>query len=163
MGSVGNVVPTTRENAYGFEIENSNSPVVEFTDLTWKEMAELRALGGFTDSDLADRVDSRISELVDQYGDLELYNSDLTSLRERLDESGITDDEYWAGYHVMANMLGIRPNRYTVWDKDMSPWDDRFTSVEQAEQWANEREDATYVYDTWTRKYRKIGGKNWRS
>lgn len=165
MGSIGtssSTAPSTRYNEQGFEVENSNSPDVEFTDTTWNQMARLRELGGFTNPDLADLVDSRISELVDQYGDLEAYNSDLTTLRERIEGSNITDDEYWAGYHVMANMLGIQAPRYTVMDNNQSPWDEKFGSVEQAEQWANERNDAKYVYDTWTRKMRRIGGKNWR-
>lgn len=163
MGSVGTVsTPSTKYNDYGFEVENSNSPDLEFTDSTWKDMAELRGYDAFRDSELASRVDDRISELVNQYGDLEAYNSDLTTLRERIEGSNVTDDEYWAAYHVMANYLGIRPNRYTVMDSNMSSWDERFSSTEQAEEWASQREGA-YVYDTWTRKYRKIGGKNWRS
>lgn len=163
MGSVGNTaVPATKYNDYGFEIENSNSPEIEFTDRVWKEMSDLQSYGAFRDSELAGRVDARISDLVSQYGDLEAYDSDLTTLREKIENSGVTDDEYWAAYHVMANMLGIKPNRYTVWDSDMTPWDERFSSTEQAEHWAGEREGAKYLYDTWTRKYRKIGGKNWR-
>lgn len=174
MGSIGNntsnvsntsntVQSTTRENEYGFEVENSNSPELEFTDSVWQEMSDLRAYGAFEDSDLRSRVDDRISELVDQYDDLANYDSDLTSLREHVENESVTDDEYWTAYHVMAKWLGIQPNRYTVLDNGQSAWDERFTSVEQAEAFANERSDATYVYDTWTRKYRKIGGKNWRS
>ena len=164
MGSIGNTtVPSTKYNDYGFEVENNNSPEVDFTNRVWEEMAELRGYGVFEDSELRNRVDDRISELVDQYGDLEAYDADLTTLRERIEEDAVTNDEYWAAYHVMANQLGIRPNRYTVMDNAQSPWDERFSSVEQAEQFANERNEATYVYDTWTRKYRKIGGKNWRS
>lgn len=156
--------PATRYNEQGFEVENNNSPEVEFTDRVWKEMAELRKyFDAFEDPDLASDVDNRISELVDQYGDLENYDSDLTTLREHLERENVTSDEYWAGYHVMADWLNIRPQRYTVWDSDMSPWDERFTSEEQAADWANQREDAKYIYDRWTRKYRKIGGKNWRS
>lgn len=165
MGSIGissNTTPSTKYNEQGFEIEASNSPDVEFSELTWNQMAELRKLGGFTNPELADLVDNRISELVDQYGDLEAYDSDLTTLRERIEGSNITDDEYWAGYHVMANMLRIQAPRYTVMDNTQSPWDEKFGSLEQAEHWAAEREDAKYVYDTWTRKMRRIGGKNWR-
>ena len=173
MGSIGNDngvrstisewrEPETKENQYGFEVEASNSPDVEFTDATWKHMNELRAYDAFRDSELADRVDNRISQLVDQYGDLEAYDSDLTTLRERIEGSNVTDDEYWAGYHVMADMLGIKPNRYTVMDSDMAIWDQRYSSLEQAELWASEQDDAKYIYDTWTRRYRTIGGKNWR-
>lgn len=167
MGSIGasrnTSVSATRENEYGFEVENNNSPDLEFTDTVWQEMADLRGYDAFTDNDLRRRVDDRISELVDQYGDLDRYDSDLTSLREHIEGDNVTDDEYWTAYHVMAKWLGIQPNRYTVLDNGQSAWDEKFTSVEQAEAFANERSDATYVYDTWTRKYRKIGGKNWRS
>lgn len=170
MGSIGSstssgtsTIPTTRENEYGFEVENTNSPELEFTDRLWKEMAELRGYGVFEDSELRDRVDSKISELVDQYDDLARYDEDLTNLRERIENTGVTDDEYWAGYHVMANMLGIKQNRYTVLENaGGAGWDERFSSVEQAEAFANERSDAKYIYDTWKRKGIKIGGKTWR-
>ena len=125
-------------------------------------MAELRGYGAFEDSDLRKLVDDRVSELVEEYGDLDRYNSDLTSLIEHMQGDKVTDDEYWAGYHLAANWLGIQQPRYTVLDSGMSPWDEKYGNVEQAEAWANEHEGA-YVYDTWTRKYRKIGGKNWRS
>lgn len=154
-------VPTTRENEYGFEVENTNSPDLEFNDSLWKEMSNLRGYGAFEDSDLRKLVDNKISELVEEYGDLERYNSDLTSLIEHMQGDNVTGDEYWAGYHVAANWLGIQQPRYTVLDNNMSPWDEKYGSVEQAEAWANEHEGA-YIYDTWTRKYRKIGGKNWR-
>ena len=167
MGSIGasrnTAVSATRENEFGFEVENSNSPELEFTDSVWQEMAELRAYDAFEDSDLRSRVDDRISELVDQYDDLANYDSDLTSLREHIEAENVTDDEYWTAYHVMAKWLGIQPNRYTILDSNQSAWDEKFTSVESAEQWASQRDEATYVYDTWTRKYRKIGNKNWRT
>ena len=175
MGSIGkraagggttivNNVPITnptKYNDYGFEIEDTNSPDVEFTDDLWQEMANLRAYGAFTDSELRDDVDDKISQLVNQYGDLAAYDADLTTLREKIDGENITDDEYWAGYQVMAKWLGILPRRYTVWDSQKVPWDDKFTSVAVAEQWADGH-DGAYVYDTWLKKYRKIGGKNWR-
>lgn len=152
----------TKENAYGFEVEDNMYPDVSFTEALWKEMAELRGYGAFEDSDLRKLVDDKVSELVDEYGDLDIYNSDLTSVIEHIQGENVTDDEYWAGYHVAANYLGIQQPRYTVLDSDMSSWDEKYGNVEQAEVWANEHEGA-YIYDTWTRKYRKIGGKNWRS
>lgn len=164
MGSIGNTtVPATKYNDYGFEVENSNSPEVEFTDRVWKEMAELRALGKFENYDLARLVDDRIYELVDQYGDLEAYDSDLTTLREHLDTDSITSDEYWAGYQLMAKQLGIKAPRYFGGEGsgDYGYADTQFGSVEQAEEWASNR-GLTHVYDSWTGKWRKIGGKNWR-
>ena len=118
MGSIGNntfnvsntsdtVESTTRENEYGFEVENTNSSVLDFTDSTWERMAELRSEGKFRDSELRSEVDDRISELVDQYGDLSLYDEDLTNIRERMEESEVTDDEYWTAYHVMASYLNL--------------------------------------------------------
>lgn len=171
MGSIGSstssntsTAPATRENEYGFEVENSNSPELEFTDRTWKEMAELRGYGAFEDSELRNMVDDRISELVDQYDDLARFDEDLTNLRERIENTGVTDDEYWAAYHVMANMLGIKPPRYTVLENaGGAGWDERFSSVEQAEAFANERSEAKYIYDTWKRKGMRIGGKTWRN
>lgn len=162
--NTGSTTPTTRENEYGFEVEATNSPALEFSDNTWKEMSELRVLDHFRDPDLARLVDNRISELIDQYGDLEAYNSDLTTLRERLEESAVTDDEYWAGYHVMADWLGIKSPRYIAGESsdDYGYTDTRFGSAEQAGEWGGNR-DLSYVIDTWTGKYRKIGGKNWRS
>lgn len=156
--------PATKENSYGFEVENTEYPDVEFTDRVWNKMAELRAYGAFEDSDLRRLVDDRISDLVDQYDDLARFDEDLTTLREKIENDNVTDDEYWAGYHVMADMLHISPPRYTVLENTGGAgWDEKFSSVEQAEAFANERSEAKYVYDTWTRKYRKIGGKNWRS
>lgn len=153
----------TKDNEYGFEVEDSRDPELEFSDNVWKEMAELRSLGHFEDYDLSRLVDDRIYELVDQYGDLERYDSDLTSLRERLEENAVTTDEYWAGYHVMANMLGIQSPRYIAGEggEDYGYADTRFGSEEQAAEWGQNR-DLTHVIDTWTGKYRKIGGKNWR-
>lgn len=166
MGSVGknntvSTIPVTRENEYGFEVEESRNPEVEFTDRTWKEMAELQQkyFDAFRDYDLQKDVRDKMYEIGEdsRYEDaLDLYN--------RIENGdNVTNDEFWTGYHVLADYLGIRPQRYTVLDSSRLAWDDRFTSVEQAEHWAAEREDASYVYDRWTRKYRKIGGKNWRS
>lgn len=153
----------TKINEQGFEVEATNSPEVEFRENVWKEMTDLRALGHFEDSDLRYLVDNRISELVDQYGDLERYDSDLTSLRERLEGDRVTDDEYWAGYHVMAQWLGIASPRYIAGESgnDYGYTDTRFGSPEQAADWGHNR-DLKYVIDTWTGRYIKIGGKNWR-
>lgn len=155
-------VSAIKLNSLGFEIEDSDNPDIEFSKLVWERMAELRKLGGFEDDDLRRLVDNKISDLIDEYGDLERYDSDLTSLVEHLQGDNITDDEYWAGYHVMADSLNIAQRRYTVLDSNQVAWDNRYSSEEQAEAWANEHDDAAYVYDLWTRKYRKIGGKNWR-
>ena len=151
-------------NTEGCEVETGKSPVVEFSKLVWESMKELRKLGHFEDSDLRRLVDDKISDLVDQYGDLERYDADLTTLRERLEEDAVTNDEYWAGYHVMADMLGIRSPRFIAGENgsDYGYTDTRFGSAEEAEQWAGSR-DLTHVIDTWTGKYRKIGSKNWRS
>ena len=161
MGSVGagrnsSKVKLTYENAYGFEVENSNSPEVEFTDNFWQKMADLKAYDAFRDSDLSRRVDEKMYDLGENAPDeaLEMFS--------RIQESAVTEDEYWAGYHAIADWLGVKQSRYTVMDSDRIPWDERYTDVEQAEHWAAEHEGA-YVYDTWTHKYRKIGGKNWRS
>lgn len=148
--------PATKENSYGFEVENSNSPEVEFTDSFWQKMADLKAYGVFEDSDLSKRVDEKMYDLGENAPD------EALTMFSRIQESAVTEDEYWAGYHAMADWLGIRQSRYTVMDSDMLPWDERYSSVEQAESWAAEHEGA-YVYDTWTHKYHKIGGKNWRS
>lgn len=156
--------PKTKYNEQGFEVEDSNSPDMEFSDTMWEKMAELRSYGVFQDSELRSRVDDKISQLVDEYGDLERYDADLTNTIERLESSSnITDDEYWAAYHFMADSLGIKPNRYTVMDSDGGVWDERYSSLEQAETWAAEQEDAKYIYDTWTRKMKKLDGKNWRN
>lgn len=144
-------------NKYGFEVEGGTSPEIEFSENTWKKMAELRKLGGFEDPELKDLVDDKIYKLVDQYGDLERYDSDLTTLREHLDSSRVTGDEYWTGYHVMADQLGIRAPRYTVMDRDESPWDETFGSAEEARDWASQRDDARYIFDKWTRKKERIG------
>lgn len=167
MGSIGNsattqIKPAITYNEYGFEVETKDYPEIEFTDSFWKRMAELRAIGGFEDYDLRRDVDNKVSELVEQYGDLERVNPDATNIIDRIvDNSAVTSDEFWAGYHAVAEELGIKQRRYTVLDSNMSAWDEKYTSPEQAEAWASEHEGA-YVYDTWTRKYRKIGGKNWR-
>ena len=155
--------PKTKYNEQGFEVEDSDYPDIEFNDAWWQRMTELRGYGVFQDSELRSRVDDRISQLVDEYGDLERYDPNLTSVRERIELDHITDDEYWAGYHLMADWLGIRPNRYTVMDSEGGVWDERYSSLEQAETWAAEQEDAKYIYDTWTRKMKKLGGKNWRN
>ena len=164
MGSIGAskivAISATKYNEQGFEVEDSKNPEIEFTDRVWKEMAELRKyFDAFQDYDLQKDVRDKMYEIGEdsRYEDaMDLYN--------RIENGdNVTEDEYWAGYHVLAGYLNIRPQRYTVWDSGMSAWDDRFTSVEQAEHWAAEREGAKYVYDRWTRKYRKIGGKNWRN
>ena len=148
---------STKENSYGFEVENTNSPVVEFTDSFWEKMAELRGYGAFKDSDLSRLVDEKMYELGEN------ADGDALTMFSRIQEEGITDDEYWAGYHAMADWLGIKQPRYTVLDEGGSAWDEKYSSVESAEAWANERDEAKYIYDTWTRKMKKIGGKNWRS
>lgn len=145
--------PKTTYNKQGFETGSE----IEFSENTWKKMAELRKLGGFEDPELKDLVDSKIYDLVSEYGDLERYDADLTTLRERLDESGITSDEYWTGYHVMADQLKIRAPRYTVMDRSESPWDETFGSAEEARDWASQRDDARYIFDKWTRKKERIG------
>lgn len=154
----------TAINNEGFEIETGKSPVVEFSKMTWERMKELRKLGHFEDPDLRYLVDNRISELVDQYGDLERYDADLTTLREKLEEDAVTNDEYWAGYHVMADQLGIRSPRYIAGEngQDYGYTDTRFGSAEEAADWGHNR-DLTHVIDTWTGKYIKIGGKNWKN
>lgn len=154
--------PKTITNAQGFDVENSDNPDIEFSKLTWEHMAELRKLGGFEDDDLRRLVDDRISEILEEYDDLSRYNADLTNVIEHIQGDNVTDDEYWAGYHVAADYLNISQRRYTVLDSNMSAWDGKYSSVEQAEAWANEHNDAVYVYDTWQNKYRKVGGKSWR-
>ena len=162
MGGRGNInsgtasVPATHENEYGFEIENSNSPEVEFTNNFWQKMSELRGYDAFRDSDLSRLVDEKMYELGENAPD------EALTMFSRIQESSVTDDEYWAGYHAMADWLHIQQPRYTVLDENGSAWDEKYGNVEQAEAWANEHEGA-YIYDTWTRKMRKIGGKNWRS
>ena len=159
MGSIGNVsTPSTKYNDYGFEVENSNSPDIEFTDSHWKQMANLtKYFGAFEDYDLERDVRNKMYDLGESNeGALDLYS-------KIEDGDNVTNDEYWAGIHALANMIGVSQKRYTVWDNSMSAWDEKHASIEQAEQWASEQNDAKYIYDTWTRKYRKIGGKNWRS
>lgn len=162
--STENASRKTGLNQWGFEIELGKSPEVEFSKLTWERMAQLRALGHFEDYDLRMLVDNKISDLVNQYGDLEAYDADLTNLRERIENEGVTDDEYWAAYHVMADTLGIRSPRYIAGENgnDYGYTDTRFGSMEEAADWGHSR-DLTHVIDTWTGKYIKIGGKNWRS
>lgn len=163
-GARNSSVPTTKENSYGFEVENTDYPELEFNDKTWAKMSELRGYGAFEDSDLRRLVDDKISDLVNQYDDLARYDEDLTNIRERIENDGVTDDEYWAAYHVMADMLGINPPRYTVLENlGGAGWDERFSSVEQASAFANERSEAKYIYDTWKRKAMKLGGKTWRN
>lgn len=115
MGSVGANRNTpssiTKYNDYGFEVENNDYPELEFTDRHWKEMAKLRDKGLFADGDLRSAVDSKISDLVDKYGDLEVYNADATNIIERIDNNGVTEDEYWAGYHAVADMLGVKQKK----------------------------------------------------
>ena len=105
------VASTTKENAFGFEVENTDYPEIEFKEQFWKEMFELAAKGKFRDTDLRDAVDNKISDLVNEYEDLERYDPDLTNLRERIENNGVTDDEYWAAYHEMARMLNIEKPR----------------------------------------------------
>ena len=168
MGSIGannnssSTTPanSTKYNEYGFEVENSNSPELEFTDYYWKKMRELSQYEGdaFHDEDLQRRVKDRMYELGDNASDAAF------TLFDRAENSdNITDDEYWTAYHALAEELGISPRRYAVSDAGGYLWEERFASTEQAVLWANERDgDAPYIYDRWTRKYRKIGGKNWR-
>lgn len=159
MSSIGtnSNTPSTRSNEYGFEIENTSNPEIEFSDSFWKKMSELQAYGVFRDGDLSRDVEEKLYQLGDD------INDDVATIYGRIQEDGVTEDEYWAGYHLLADMLGIQQRRFTVLDENESAWDEKFTSVEQAEQWAAGRDSATYIYDTWKRKYRKIGGKNWRS
>lgn len=100
--------PETIENKYGFEVENKDDPVLSFTDSHWKRMAELKKQGKFYNHDLYDEVKDKITEIVDKYGDLYEYNSDACILRERMDEYGITDHEWWAGWHLLAEWLGLK-------------------------------------------------------
>lgn len=153
----------TKYNEYGFEVEDSREPIIEFTDNVWKRMAELQGYGVFEDPNLARLVDDRIDELVDQYGDLERYDSNLTTIVEKIMDSEVTSDEYWAAYHVIADQLGIQQPRYIAGENnsDYGYTDTRFGSEEQAEEWGKNR-NLTHIIDTWTGKYRKIGGKNWR-
>ena len=109
--------PKTKYNEYGFEVENSDYPDIEFTDSLWKRMKDLKRHGDFEDSDLADRVRNRINDLVMEYGDLERYDSELTTLVERMEGAEhITHDEYWAGIHVQADMLGMKSRLETLLD-----------------------------------------------
>lgn len=156
--------PATKYNKQGFEVESTNSPELEFSEDVWKKMADLRALGHFRDPDLRSLVDDRISELVDQYGDLEAYDADLTNLKERVENDAVTEDEYWAAYHTMADYLDISSPRYIAGEsgEDYGYTDTRFGLEEEAAEWGKNR-NLTHVIDTWTGKYRKINGKNWRS
>ena len=63
----------------------------------------------------------------------------------------------------MAKSLGIKSPRYIAGEngEDYGYTDTRFGSEEQAAEWGKSR-DLTHVIDTWTGKYRKIGGKQWR-
>ena len=107
----------TKYNEYGFEVENSDYPDVEFTDSWWKKMKDLKRHGDFEDADLRGRVSDRISDLVMEYGDLEAYDSDLATLVGRMEDSErITDDEYWAGIHAQADMLGMKSRLETLLD-----------------------------------------------
>lgn len=155
--------PATGTNKQGFEVELGNYPVVQFSDGVWDRMRELRELRHFEDPDLRHLVDNRISDLVDQYDDLERYDADVTNLVEKLDDPSLTNDEYWAAYHVIANQLGIRSPRYIAGENgnDYGYTDTRFGSAEEAADWGHNR-DLTHVIDTWTGRYIKIGGKNWR-
>lgn len=156
-GSTKSTAPATKYNDQGFEIENSNNPDVEFTDSHWKAMSKLTKnyFGAFEDPDLERDVRNKMYDQTDEAA-LDLYS-------KIEDGDNVTNDEYWAGIHALSDMLGVRQRRYTVWDSDMVSWDEKYTSIEQAEQWAVEHDGATYIYDTWTRKYRKIGDKDWRS
>jgi len=100
--------PETIENKYGFEVENKDDPILSFTDSHWKKMAELKKHGKFYDHDLYDAVRDKITEIVDKYEDLYNYDSDACILRERMDEYGITDSEWWAGWHLLAEWLGLK-------------------------------------------------------
>ena len=181
MGSVGNAnplgvrnsmsewtEPKSKINEYGFEVEDSDEPDIEFTDRFWKKLADLKKEYGDIalnwNYELKRMVDNKIDDIVREYDDLYSYDFDLGILEDKVESSlNLTSDEYTAAYLDMADMLGLKPPRYTVLDGGMSAWDDTFSSPEQAEEWASNRDDAIYVFDTWTRKYRKIGGKNWRS
>ena len=89
------------ENKYGFEVYNKN-PEVEFTDAHWKKMAQLRKKGKFYDSDLSRKVDDKLYELQENAGD------DVLSMYDKMQEDRVTDDEYWAGYHAIAEWLKIK-------------------------------------------------------
>ena len=107
-----NSASATKYNEQGFEVENSDHPDINFTDSWWDAMKELKRRGNFEDTDLADRVEHRISDLVTEYGDLERYDADLTILVERMENAEhITSDEYWAGIHSQAKMLGMKSRR----------------------------------------------------
>ena len=152
--------PKTKYNEYGFEVESSNSPELEFTDYYWKKMRELSQYEGdaFHDEDLQRQVKDKMYELGDNASD-----AAFTLFDRAENGDNITDDEYWTAYHALAEELGIRPRRYAASDASGYPWEERFASTEQAEMWAAERDgDALYIYDRWTRRYRKIGGKNWK-
>lgn len=101
----------TITNKYGFEVENTDDPVVSFSDGFWEKMAELKKKGKFYDHDLYDEVRDKITEIVDEYEDLYNYDGDIGLLRDRMDDYGITDHEYWAGWHCLAEWLGLR--KYT--------------------------------------------------
>lgn len=160
MGSVGNTVqaPATKYNDYGFEVENNNNPDIEFTDSHWRQMSKLtKYFDAFQDPDLERAVRDKMYEVGES-------NEEALTLYSKIEDGdNVTNDEYWAGMHALADMLGVSQKRYTVWDSNMLGWDEKYASIEQAAMWANEQDDAKYIYDTWTRKYRKIGGKNWRS
>ena len=109
--------PKTKYNEQGFEVEDSDSPDINFTDSWWDAMKELKRRGNFEDADLADRVDHLINDLVTEYGDLERYDADLTILVERMEDAEhITSDEYWAGIHSQAKMLGMKSRLDTLLD-----------------------------------------------
>ena len=86
-----------KENASGFEV---SSGIVEFSDAHWKEMAKLRKKGKFADSDLSRRVDDKLYELGEAAGD------DILTMYDKIQDD-VTDDEYWAGYHAIANWLKL--------------------------------------------------------
>lgn len=89
------------ENKYGFEVYDKE-PEVEFTDSHWKEMAKLRKVGKFMDTELRREVDEKMYELGEE------ADEDSLTLFDKMQEDRVTDDEYWAAYHAIANFLGLK-------------------------------------------------------
>jgi len=151
--------PKTKINKYGFEVEDAEYPIVEFTDLAWKDTADSikKYPYWFEDQDLQDMVEEKIYQVAE-----DPKYEEAVSMYERLENEDVTSDEYWLGYHIIAGWLGIQQPRYHVLDSTGYTISENYGSVEGAEAWANEHEDATHIWDKWTHKYRKIGGKNWK-
>ena len=105
------------KNKYGFDVTPESEALVHFTDDHWKDMAELRKKGKFADLDVKNSIFDKAYELANKldtdewWAISETYGEDVACAFDYIGYGGMTEDEYWALIHSVANQMKLKGRR----------------------------------------------------